>query len=62
MARLMRECLVPWSQQEGAGEPETDVSVPQQGKQANVARGKDIADYDWKVDTNQRDQTAISKQ
>ena len=39
MARPIRGCLTPW-----AREPETNVSVPQQGGQAGAARGKNIAD------------------
>ena len=41
---------MPWSEQEGAGEPETTVSVPQQGGEAEATRGKAIADYDLDIE------------
>ena len=43
-------CLMPWPQQGGAEEPETNVSVPQQEGQADATRGKAIADYKSDVD------------
>ena len=49
MARPVREHLKPWSQQGGAEEPETNISVPQQEEQRDAARGKVIADYDPEV-------------
>ena len=50
MARLVRGCPMPWPQQEEAREPETNVSVPQQGRQADATRGKDVADNNPYVD------------
>ena len=50
MARLVRVCPTPQTQQEDAGEPETNVSFPQQEGQADATRGEDIADYDLEVD------------
>ena len=41
---------MPWSQQEGAEEPETNPSVPQQEEQPDASEGKVIADYDPDVD------------
>ena len=41
---------MPWSQQEGAGEPKMKVSAPQEGGQADTTRGKDIADYNPDID------------
>ena len=46
MARPMRGCLMSWSQQEGAEDPETSPSVPQQEEQSDATEGKVIADYD----------------
>ena len=66
MARLVRGCQMPWSQQEGTGEPETNVSVPQQVGQADTARGKDIVDYildlDYKPDGSDPDIKAVNKE
>ena len=36
---------MPLSQQEGTGEPETNVSVPQQEGQVDTTRGEAIADH-----------------
>ena len=47
MARLVRGCPTPRSQQEGAEEPERD---PQQGEQPDTTEGKDIADYNPDID------------
>ena len=44
MARLVRECLMP-PQQRGTEEPETNVSVPQQGGQEDATTDKAIEDY-----------------
>ena len=55
MAKPMRGCPMPWSQQEGTEEP---VSVSQQGRKADATRGRDIADYNQ----DQRDQTLKLKQ
>ena len=41
---------MPWSQQEVAGQPETNVSVPQQGGQTDASRDGEVADYDLDVD------------
>ena len=41
---------MPQPQQQEAKEPEANVSVPQQGGQADTARGKDVADYNLDVD------------
>ena len=45
MARLMRECPLPWSQQGCADESETNASVSQQWGQADATSGEAIADY-----------------
>ena len=39
-----------WSQQGGAEEPKTNVSVAQQGGQEDTTSGKAIADYDFVID------------
>ena len=44
MDRPVRGYPLPWSQQGGTGEPQTNVSVPQQGGQADATRGEDLAD------------------
>ena len=50
MARPVRGHLMPWSQQEDAEEPETNLSVPQQEEQPDAAEGEIIADYNPDVD------------
>ena len=50
MARWVRGHPMPQSQQEGVGEPKTDVGVPQQGRQAVTIRHKEVADYNPDVD------------
>ena len=50
MARLVRKCPTPWSQQGGAEELKTNVSVPPQGRQADATSGKAIADYNPDID------------
>ena len=50
MARPVRGCLMPWSQQQGAEEPETNTSVPQQEEQSDATEGKVIADNNPNVD------------
>ena len=47
MARLVRGCPTPRSQQEGMEEPERD---PQKGEQPDTAECEVIADYDPDVD------------
>ena len=49
MARAVRGCPTPWSQQEGA-ERESNPSVPQQEEQPDTAKGKGIVDYDLDID------------
>ena len=44
MTRLVRGCLTP-QPEEGAKEPETNSSVPQQEEQRDATQGKVIADY-----------------
>ena len=41
---------MPWSQQEGAEEPVTNPSVPQQEERPGTAEGEDIADYHLETD------------
>ena len=41
---------MPWSQQGGTEESETNVSVSQQGGQADTTRGKAVTDYDLDID------------
>ena len=41
---------MPRSQQEGAEEPETNSSVPQQEGQSDAKEGEVIADYDLDID------------
>ena len=48
MDRPVRGCPTSW-QPEGAGEPETNVHVPQQGGQRDAREGKAIADFDSDV-------------
>ena len=62
MARPVRGCPTPWSQQVGTKEPETNVSVPQQVGQEDTISGKAIADYNLDITTNQRDWILTSKQ
>ena len=50
MARLVRGCPMPQSQQKGTEGPKTNPCVPQQEKQPNATAGKDIVDYDPEVD------------
>ena len=50
MARPVRGCLMPQSQQECAGKSETNVSISQQGGHGDIARGEAIADYDLDID------------
>ena len=50
MARLVMGSLTPWSLQVGAEEPKTNVSVPQQGVQADTISGKALADYNPDID------------
>ena len=46
----MRRCLTaPW-QPEGAGEPETNLSVPQQEAQPDAAESEVIVDYGSDID------------
>ena len=49
MARPVRRHPTPWPQ-EGADEPETNVSVARQGGQRGAREGKEIANYDPDVD------------
>ena len=49
MIRLVRGRPTPWPP-EGTGEPETNVSVPQKGRQIDAKEGKSAADYDPDVD------------
>ena len=41
---------MPWSQQEGTEEPETNPSAPQQKEHPDATEGGDIADYDLDID------------
>ena len=50
MASLEKGYPTPHSQQEATVELETNVSVPQQGGQADVTRGGEVVDYDPDVD------------
>ena len=49
MARPVRGCLKPWSQQEGT-EPESNPSVPLQEDQRDTTEGEVIVDYDLDMD------------
>ena len=50
MARPVRGCPKPWSQQGGTDEPETSTGVPQQEGKKEATRGKVVADYDPDID------------
>ena len=51
MARTIGQYLTAQSQPEGAGEPETNTSVPQQKEQQpDATEGKVIVDYDLNID------------
>ena len=50
MARTMRRCPTALFQPEGAEEPETNLSIPQQEEWADAAEGKITADYKLGVD------------
>ena len=50
MTRPVKGCPTQWSKQEGAEEPETNVSVPQKGGQADATKNKAIADDNPNVD------------
>ena len=54
MARLVRGCPTP-QPSEGAGEPETNSSVPQQEEQPDASEGKVIVDYDLHIDYERSD-------
>ena len=49
MARPVRGCPTPWSQQKGT-ETESNPSVPQQKEQPDAAEDEDIVDYDLDID------------
>ena len=55
-----------WLQQEGAREPQTNVSVPPHQGQADTTRGKAIADYnldaDYKPEGSDPDVKAVNKE
>ena len=50
MAQTMDGNPAAWSQQEGAEEPKTNPSVPQQEEQPDVIEDEVIVDYDPDVD------------
>ena len=50
MARTISRCPMPQPHQEGAGEPERNISVPQQGRQADAISGESVADYNLDID------------